>query len=245
MQTYKAELTEEEKEQIIKDFLPFIKYTASRLMWRLTPQMTVDDLISVGIIGLMDALQKYDNNKGKLRTFAEFRIKGAMLDELRSNEWMPRSVKDRINVIKAAHRELEKKLGRHPEDEEIASAVDMSLAEYYKTLQDASSTVVLRFEDFDRGASFDANIDILDCIADPHAKNPLVMLENIAQKEMLARLIEQLPEKEKLLLSLYYWEEMTMKEIGKVMNLTEGRVCQMHSQALIRLKAKLSDLQCL
>ncbi len=244
MQTYKAEISDEEKEQTIRDFLPFIKYTASRLLWRLPLQLTIDDLISVGIMGLMDALQKYDNTKGKLRTFAEFRIKGAMLDELRSNEWMPRSVKDRINGIKTAHRELEKELGRFPEDEEIASALDISLDEYYRTINDANSAVVLRLEDFDVSSTFDENIDILECIADPNARNPLSLLEDRKKKEMLAELIDQLSEKERLLLSLYYWEEMTMKEIGRVMKLTEGRVCQMHSRALIRLKSKLADNEC-
>ncbi len=236
----KAGHTEEEKEQIIKEFLPFIKYTASRLAWRLPPQMTVDDLVSSGLIGLMDALGKFEAGRVKLKTYAEFRIRGAMLDELRAVDWVPRSLKKKINAVKTAHGKLEKELGRCPDDEEVAEALQLSLDEYYKTLGDANGAVSFRFEDFDaNNGSSEDGLNIMECIPDAGAPSPLSMLETNEQKEMMARLIDELPEKEKLLLSLYYWEELTMKEIGRIMKLTEGRVCQIHTQALIRLKAKL------
>jgi len=244
MMEYIAELREEEKEQIIKEFLPFIKYTAGRLSWRLPPQLTVDDLISAGLMGLLDALEKYERGRSKLKTYAEFRIRGSMLDELRAVEWIPRSLKKKINTLKKAHTELEKELGRLPEDEEVAGSLNLSLDEYYKTLGDANGAIAFRFEDFENSGSADDGLNIMECIPDPNAQSPLTALEEKGRKDMVAGMIDGLPEKERLLLSLYYWEELTMKEIGKIMKLTEGRVCQLHAQALIRLKAKMEAARC-
>jgi len=236
---YKVEPTEAEKERIINDSLPFIKYTAYRLAQRLPPQMTVDDLISVGVMGLLDALQRYTEGRVKLNTFVEYRIKGAMLDELRSQDWVPRSLKTKIGQIRKAHRDLERDLGRMPTEEEIAQSLDITLDDYFKTLQSASNAVVFSFEDFRDRMYEDGELDVTECITDPDMKNPLELLEESSTREALAGLIAQLPDKEKLVLSLYYWEELTMKEIGKVMSLTEGRVCQLHNQALIRMKANM------
>ncbi len=238
MVEYQPTYTEEDKEKIIRDFLPFVKYTANRLAWRLPPQLTVDDLISTGLMGLLDALEKFDG-RVKLKTYAEFRIKGSMLDELRAMDWVPRSTKKKISEIRNAHSTLERELGREPDDEEVAELLEIGLDEYYGTLQDASGAVSLRFEDFEKNSG--EGLNIMECIADEREKSPLALIEEADQKKVLARFITQLPEKEKLLLSLYYWDELTMKEIGKVMNLTEGRVCQLHTQALIRLKAKVSN----
>ncbi|MBI5849246.1 MAG: FliA/WhiG family RNA polymerase sigma factor [Nitrospirae bacterium] len=238
MAGYEPAFTEEDKEKIIRDFLPFVKYTASRLSWRLPPQLTIDDLISTGLMGLLDALERFEPGRVKLKTYAEFRIKGAMLDELRAMDWVPRSTKKKISDIRNANSRLERELGREPEDEEVAAILELELDEYYGTLQEASGSISLRFEDFEENAG--EGLNIMECIADEREKSPLALLEESDQKKVLARFITQLPEKEKLLLSLYYWDELTMKEIGKVMNLTEGRVCQLHTQALIRLKAKVS-----
>jgi len=239
MQEYKVEWSEEQKEKIINDSLPFIKYTAYRLGQRLPPQLSMNDLVSIGIMGLLDALQRYAEGRVKIKTFVEYRIKGAMLDELRSHDGVSRSLKNKINQIKNAHRKLEKELGRLPDEEEVAKSLNMTLDNYYRTLQTASNAVVFSFEDF-RGKMQEENeIDVMECIPDPAMKTPLELMEENSAREALAHLINDLPEKEKLILSLYYWEELTMKEIGKVMNLTEGRVCQLHSQALIRLKARM------
>ncbi len=240
MNGLKVEMSEQEKERILNDSLPFIKYTAYRLAQRLPPQLSVSDLISVGVMGLLDALQRYTEGRVKLNTFVEHRIKGAMLDELRAHDWMPRSVKTKIGQIRKAHRELERDLGRMPNEEEIAGRLSISLDEYYRIVQSASNAVVFSFEDFRDRMHEESDMDVTECIPDPDMKTPLELLEQSSAKEALAVVIEQLPEKEKLVLSLYYWEELTMKEIGKVMNLTEGRVCQLHNQALIRLKAQMS-----
>src|SRR3990170_4718124 len=232
----KREFSEEEKEQIIKDSLPFIKYTAYRLAWRLPPQLTVEDLMSVGIMGLLDALSRYREDKGKINTFLEYRIKGAMLDELRAHDWISKSMKKKIASVEKAFLELEREKGRLPEAEEIAEKLNMSLDEYYKILQGAHSGIMLRFEEFNRKMGSESSFDLEESIPDPNMKTPLELYEDNKKKELLADLIDKLPEKEKVILSLYYWEEMTMKEIGKVLNLTEGRICQLHNQALSRLK---------
>jgi RNA polymerase sigma factor for flagellar operon FliA len=236
---YKMEIGESEKEEIIKEFLPFIKYTAYRFSKRLPPQMTVNDLISSGVIGLLDSLQRFEEGRVKLATFVEHRIRGAMLDELRSQDWVPRSMKTKIKAVKQAHQKLEQELGRLPHDEEIAASLEISLEEYYKTIQDAHGAVTLSLDDFYNSNNDDRDADTSARIADPTAKTPLEIFEDHDLKETLAHHINDLPEKEKLVLSLYYWDELTMKEIGKVLNLTEGRVCQLHNQALLRLKARL------
>jgi RNA polymerase sigma factor for flagellar operon FliA len=233
----KKTMSEVEKEQIIKEFLPFIKYTAHRLAWRLPPQLTVDDLVSSGLMGLLDALEKFEQGRVKLKTYAEIRIRGAMFDELRAVDWVPRSMKKKANEMKNALSRLEKRLGRAPEDEEVVEELGISLDEYYKTLHDASGAIAVRFEDFrDNGSG--EGLNIMECMPDPNAKDPHEVLEESDLKDAIASLIDELPEKEKLILSLYYWDELTMKEIGGVLDLTESRVCQLHSQALLRLKGK-------
>jgi len=227
------------REEIIREFLPFIKYTASRLAWRMPPQMTVDDLVSSGLIGLMDALGRYQEGRVRLRTYAEFRIRGAMLDELRAADWTPRSLKKRVNEVRSFQGRLQKELGRPPEDEEVAEAMQMSLDEYYRTLGEANGAVSYRFEDFDGCGDSGEGLNILKCIPDAGAQDPLDLLQTRQQTEGLARLIGEMSEKEQLLLSLYYWEELTMKEIGRIMKLTEGRVSQIHSQALSKLRAAM------
>lgn len=230
-------MKETEKERVIREFLPFIKYTAHRLSWRLPPQLTVDDLVSSGLMGLLDALDKFEQGRVKLKTYAEIRIRGAMFDELRAVDWVPRSMKKKAGELKSAVSSLEKRLGRAPEDEEIVRELGISLDDYYRTLRDASGAIAVRFEDFRENDSGDG-LNIMECMADPNAEDPHEALEESDLREAIAGLIDELPEKEKLILSLYYWEELTMKEIGRVLELTESRVCQLHSQALLRLKSK-------
>jgi RNA polymerase sigma factor for flagellar operon FliA len=201
--------------------------------------MTVDDLISSGLMGLLDALDKFEPGRVKLKTYAEIRIRGAIFDELRAVDWVPRSTKKKAGRLKSAHLELEKQLGRPPEDEEVVKSLGITLDEYYKMLYETCSAVAVRLEDFRDGGSSGDGLNVLECIPDRNSKDPLSLLEESDIKEALAGLIEELPEKEKLILSLYYWEELTMREIGKTLDLTESRVCQLHGQALLRLKVKM------
>ncbi|MBI4688378.1 MAG: FliA/WhiG family RNA polymerase sigma factor [Nitrospirae bacterium] len=236
---YKHKASEEEKERIIKDFLPFIKYTAYRFSWKLPPQLTVDDLVSVGLMALLNAIERFDSGKAKLKTYAEYKIKGAMLDELRACDTVPRSVRSKMNIMKSASAELQEKLGRAPEDEEIAESMGVSLKDYYKTIQNANSSGHIRFEDLNGNMNDSEGINIIESIADPSEKSPLHMVEETEEKETLSRMIDELPKREKLILALYYWEELTMKEIGQALSLTEGRVCQLHNKAVSELKVKL------
>jgi RNA polymerase sigma factor for flagellar operon FliA len=241
MDSAQPELSEGEKEMIINKSLPFIKYTAYRLSHRLPPQLSVNDLISVGIVGLLDALKRYSAGRAKLNTFTEYRIKGAMLDELRAQDWIPRSLKQKIGLINKTQKQLQESLGRVPSGDEVADSLDITLDEYYRTIESASHAVVSSFEDL-RGPSWqEGDLDVMECIPDTAAKSPLEQCEENSIRNALAELIDQLPEKERLVLSLYYWEELTMKEIGRVLQISEGRVCQLHSQAILTMKSQMSS----
>ncbi len=234
-----AARADDETERIIREFMPYIKYTARRLGWRLPPNLSEDDLVSAGVLGLLDALRKFRPGEVKLKTYAEYRVKGAMLDELRAADNLPRSVRDRINAMKSTYGRLEQTLGRAPDEDEVAKALGVSIDEYRRTLLENGSGLTLRFGDFEGRGDGDGEQNFLDNFPDPAAKDPLAVVESECRREALARVIRELPEKEKLVLSLYYWDELTMKEIGKALGLTEGRVCQLHGQAIMRCKARL------
>jgi RNA polymerase sigma factor for flagellar operon FliA len=239
----KSKVKEERKEEVIKEFLPYIKYTAYRLSWKLPPHVTTEDLISVGLMGLMDALERFEPGKVKLKTYAELRIKGAMIDELRATAWIPRSMRKKIVDINNARTKLEKKFGRMPDDVEVAKSMKMPLDEYFRILQYATSSNPVRLEDFRNSKYSDSDLNITECIADPKAKSPLSILEEKDTKDKLVDLIDSLPKKDKMVLALYYYEELTMQEIGRVLNITESRVCQIHSQALGKLKTKVKSIR--
>ncbi len=243
MQAYRTKATEQEKEGIIKEMLPYIKYTAYRLAWRLPPQLTVDDLISVGVIGLLDAIERFDpSRQANIKTFAEYRIRGAMLDELRAAEWIPKHLQKRINDLKSTYNTLEQKLGRPPSEEEVAEELGIDLNEFFKLLENASRSFTFSIEDIEQmiGRNGNGDYSIHEHIKDHDAKDPLALLEKADVKKHLMEAIERLPEREKTILSLYYWEELTLKEIGEVLGISESRVSQLHSQALLRTKAYIS-----
>lgn len=233
-----AEAYVDVSEQVVRDFLPFIRYTARRLSWRLPPSIQEEDLVSVGVVGLLDALRRFREGTVKLKTYAEHRIKGAMLDELRTADMLPRGVRDRVLAMKSAHGMLERKLGRMPEESEVAGALGIPLDEYRKTLRESGAALQIRFEDFGPRKDEDGHGDLLQNIPGPEGNDPLSLAERGNFRELLADVVAELPEKERLVLSLYYRDELTMKEIGKALGLTEGRVCQIHGQALLRCKAR-------
>jgi len=233
-----AEVEDNVSEQVVLDFLPFIRYTARRLSWRLPPAISEEDLVSVGVVGLLEALRRFREGTVKLKTFAEHRIKGAMLDELRTADMLPRGVRDRVNAMKSAHGMLERRLGRLPEDPEVAEALGVSLDDYHKTLRESGAALQIRFEDFGPRKDEDGFGDLLQNFPDVEGKDPLSLAETANLRDQLTKVVAELPEKEQLVLSLYYRDELTMKEIGKAIGLTEGRVCQIHGQALLRCKAR-------
>jgi RNA polymerase sigma factor for flagellar operon FliA len=235
------DLTEEEKEDIISELLPYIKYTALRLAWRLPSQLNVEDLMSAGVVGLLDAINRYKEDKGSLPTFVKYRIKGAMLDELNEYNTIPKSQKKKMDMIKKACIEMEKDFGRMPEDEEIADAIGLTLDEYYEIIQSSQAATIHNIEGFTQRQGNGEEINLAEIIPDDSSDNPMKKLEERDKKRWLAELINELPKREKLILSLYYWDELTMKEIAVIMEMTEGRVCQLHRKALLWLKAKIQS----
>jgi RNA polymerase sigma factor for flagellar operon FliA len=229
---------EERREALIKEFAPTIKYLASRLAVRLPSYLDAEDLFSVGLIGLLNAFDRYDpTREAKFKTYAEYRIRGAMLDEIRSMDWIPRSVRDRISLLQRTCDGLQKRLGRPPSEEEIGEAMGLSQEELSDFLVRSQGAFILSLDDLDSHEPEPRML--MQCMADPSARDPLAELVSEDKRKQLATAIETLPQKERLVLTLYYYEELTMKEIGKVLSVTESRVSQLHSQALIRLKGSL------
>ena len=236
-------ITPENKEAIIMEYAPMIKYVASRIALRLPPHIEVDDLISVGVLGLMDAIGKYDPNRGaKFKTYAEFRVRGAILDELRSMDWVPRSVRQKATSVDAVVQKLQAKLGRPPSDEEVAGEMGVSLDEFFRTLNQTQNIPILSLEDLGIAKESGEQKSLLDCLAGKSDSDPQTQLRLNELKEIIAKAIDTLPEKERLMISLYYYEELTMKEIGEILSITESRVSQIHSKAVFRLRTKLKSL---
>jgi RNA polymerase sigma factor FliA len=225
------------REELIMKYAPLVKSIVGRLAAKLPIDLAdKEDLINVGIMGLMSALEKFDKTRNvQFETYASFRIKGAVLDELRAKDWVPRATRSKDTKLENAMGALQKKLGRAPDEDEIARQLDISLEEYFKLLEEAKCIPLISTEDLppDYLERFSRE-DILEEIS---TGNPLNLLENMEIKEKLKDAINQLPEKERMVLSLYYYEELTMKEAGLVMNLTESRVCQLHAQAVLRLRS--------
>lgn len=234
----------DDRERIVEEFLPYIRYSARRLRWRLTPSLAEEDLVSAGVAGLLDALRRFDDGRVKLRTYAEYRIRGAMLDALRAADIVPRSARDRIKAARQAHANLERELKRMPDDAEVAKEMGIALGDYHRILGEMGWAIVVRFEDVEGRSGEVGEQTVHDVLHGRAAQDPLTLLEGERRKDLLAGVVEELPEKERLVVSLYYRDEMTMKEIGAVLGLTEGRVCQLHSQAILRMRARL-DPECL
>ena len=237
------EITTENREEVIKRYSPMIKYVANRIAMRLPPHIEVDDLISVGVLGLMDAISKYDSSRGaKFKTYAEFRVRGAILDELRALDWVPRSIRQKASAVEKVVRSLESKLNRLPEDDEVAKEMDMSLDQFYRTIDETKSVPVFSLEDLGIAKESGEQQSLLDCLAGKADADPQTQIRLIELKEIIAKAIDTLPEKERLMVSLYYYEELTMKEIGAVLDITESRVSQIHSKAVLHLRTKLKSI---
>lgn len=231
-------LTDHQRDKMIEEYAPVVRYLAQRLVFRLPPHLDLEDLIQAGIIGLMDAIVKYDaSREAQFKTYAEFRIRGAMLDEIRALNWVPRSVREKVVLLQNTIGELEKKLKRHPSEEEMAAALEMSLGEFEAFLSQAKATTLLRLDDL--GLKEGEERNLFDSLADAQAEDPLILLLSQDTRETLIAAIRNLPKKEQLVVSLYYENELNMKEIGKVLSVTESRVCQLHTQAILRLKNRL------
>ena len=225
------------RDQLITEYLPYVKRIVHRIAVHLPSTIDIDDLMNVGVIGLIQAVDRYDPGRdNKFMTYAVFRIKGAVLSELRSRDFLSRSNRRKIRDLENACSKLEQKLGRDVDDEEVAQELGIAVEQVYRTKQ-MSSISFISFEELGF-SSRDEKEKLLSYLID-NDENALTLTRLKELKDAVARSIEQLPEKEKLVISLYYLEELTMKETGKVLNITESRVSQIHSQAILRLRTKL------
>ena len=225
---------------VVVEYSPMVKYVANRIALRLPPHIEVEDLISVGVLGLIDAIEKYDPARGaKFKTYAEFRVRGAILDELRSMDWVPRSIRQKASQVDAVTQKLQAKFGRPPEDEEVAKELGISLDQFFDTLNVTRSMPVLSLDDLNIVKETGGQQSLLDCLAGKVDADPQVQFRLNELKEIIAKTIDTLPEKERLVISLYYYKELTMSEIGVVLNVTESRVSQIHSKTMFRLRTKL------
>jgi RNA polymerase sigma factor for flagellar operon FliA len=223
-------------DELVTQYAPLLKRIAYHLISRLPPSVQIEDLMQAGMIGLLEASKKYDPSQGaSFETYAGIRIRGAMMDEIRRSDWTPRSVHRKTRQLASVVREIENREGREARDEEIVEALGIGMAEYHRMLQDATTSRVLSMEDmFSPGEERDDSVF-------GESDGPLEELYRDAFKEALAENIDGLPEREKLVLSLYYDDELNLREIGEVLGVSESRVCQIHGQALVRLRSRMTE----
>jgi RNA polymerase sigma factor for flagellar operon FliA len=225
-------------QQRITEFAPLVRRMAHYLAAKLPSSVQIDDIIQAGLIGLMDAAQRFEESQGfQFETFASQRIRGAMLDELRQNDWLPRSMRKSLRQIEGAVNKLEQRFGRPPNERELASELGVSLDTYHEMLQEAKGYQLVHLDDF----GGEGDDEYLDRHCADNRSNPLERFQDKRFRAALIKAIENLPEREKLLMGLYYEKELNFKEIAAVLEVSESRVCQLHSQAAARLRAKLKD----
>lgn len=229
------------RDELILHYAPFIKYIAGRIALRLPPHIDINDVVHAGVLGLIDAIDKFDPSKGVLfKTYAEFRIRGAILDSLRAMDWVPRSVRKTVTTLERTYAELERKNNRPATDEEVAAALQIDTEKLHALLSQASGITLLSLEMISNHE--DARLKLVDCLTDTDAETPLTLLKNRELSDLIAAAIAELPEKERTVVALYYYDDLTMKEISRIMHLTESRVSQLHTKAMLRLRGKLQDI---
>lgn len=241
-QNYKEHAQLEARDELIIHYAPMVKYVANRLAINLSSVVEVDELISYGIEGLMDAMEKYDPTRNiKFETYAITRIRGSMIDGLRSMDWVPVSVRQKSKELEKAYLRLESQLGRAATDQEIAQEMGISEKELASLLKEVAATAIISLDDYLPGdESEDKKRRIVEMLEDENAVNALEMVEIQEVKDVLAKAIAKLPEKEKMVIYLYYFEGLTLKEIGLTLNLSESRISQLHTKAVLRLRGSLS-----
>jgi RNA polymerase sigma factor FliA len=229
------------RDRLILTYAPLVKYVAGRLGSGLPAHVDEGDLVSYGLLGLIAAIERYDPDRDvKFETYAIARIKGSILDELRAMDWVPRSVRSRAREIERAIADLESKLGRAPSDEEIATKVGISQEELEDSLTDISRSSIAALDElWTVSGSGGDQIALIDTIEDESVPDPQSAMSATEMKEAIADAIARLPEREKLVVTLYYYEDLTLREIGEVLGVTESRVSQLHTKAILRLKARL------
>ncbi len=238
---YKVDGDASARERLVVAYSPMVKFVAGRLGAGLPSHVDDADLISYGLMGLIGAIERFDPERGiKFETFAMTRIRGAIIDELRSLDWVPRSVRSRAREIEAAQAKLEHELQRAPSEAELAARLEISEDELQTSLLEiANSSVYALDELWTVSDSSGDQVSLLDTISDPRAEDPQESLASSEVKDRLTEAISSLPEREQLVVALYYYENLTLREIGEVLGVTESRVSQLHTKAVMRLKSGL------
>jgi RNA polymerase sigma factor for flagellar operon FliA len=240
-QEYREKRDKAVRDRLILTYAPLVKYVAGRLGSSLPAHVDEGDLVSYGLLGLIGAIERYDPDRDiKFETYAIARIRGAIIDELRALDWVPRSVRSRARQIERAIGELEAKLGRAPTDEEIAAKVGVTVDELDNSLTDISRSSIAALDELWSVSGDGDQVSLLDTLEDDNISQPAEVLDETETREALADAIARLPEREKLVVTLYYYEELTLREIGEVLGVTESRVSQLHTKAILRLKSRLA-----
>ena len=231
------------RERLILHYSPLVKYVAGRVGVGLPPNIEQADLVSYGIFGLIDAIEKFDLERAiKFETYAINRIRGAIIDELRSIDWIPRSVRFKAREVEKAYQALEAKLQRTPTESEVASQMGVKLEDLHSIFSQVSFVNVVALDELlHAGGDRGDKMTLGDTLEDPKAPDPINLFEGEETKFILAKAINTLPEREKIVVTLYYYEGLTLAEIGQVLGVTESRICQMHTKAVLQLRAKLSE----
>jgi RNA polymerase sigma factor for flagellar operon FliA len=239
---YKSDGDERARERLVVAYSPLVKFIAGRMASGLPSHVEEGDLISYGLLGLIGAIERFDLEREiKFETFAVARVKGAIIDELRSLDWVPRSVRARARDVEQASSALQSKLQRSPTDEEMAERLEMTVEEFQDALLEIANSSVLALDDlwsFADPEGGGGQISILDTIEDPGAADPLSEAQTSELKDRLADSIQGLPERERLVIALYYYEHLTLREIGEVLGVTESRVSQLHTKAVLGLRSR-------
>jgi RNA polymerase sigma factor FliA len=240
---YKATGEERLRERLILHYSPLVKYVAGRVGVGLPPNIEQADLVSYGIFGLIDAIEKFDLQRAiKFETYAISRIKGAIIDELRSIDWIPRSVRYKAREVEKAYAALEARLHRTPTEAEVAQELGIALEDLHQIFSQVSFVNVVALDELlNAGGDKGDKLSLVDTLEDTKAEDPVQAFETEETKHLLAKAINTLPEREKIVVTLYYYEGLTLAEIGQVLGVTESRICQMHTKAVLQLRGKLAD----
>ncbi len=227
------------KEEFVAEFTPLVKRIAYHMMAKLPASVQVDDLIQAGMIGLLDAIKRYEGSYGRqFESYASQRIRGAILDELREADWLPRSMRKKMRDVETTIRKLEQDLGHPPGEQELADELEISIDEYHKILQNARGAQLIYYEDFQK----DDEDPFLDRFCVDSGGDPLEALLDENLRALLIKAIDNLPPREKQVMGMHYEQEMNLREIGEVMGVSESRVCQLHTQAVSRLRSRMRSI---
>ncbi|MBX7160638.1 MAG: RNA polymerase sigma factor WhiG [Acidimicrobiia bacterium] len=240
---YHGEGDKDARDKLIVHYSPLVKYVAGRVSVGLPSNVEQADLVQYGMFGLIDAIDKFDTERGiKFETYAISRIRGAIIDELRSYDWVPRSVRAKARMVERAYSTLEHKLGRTPSDAEVAEELGISDKEFQQIFTQISFVGLVALDELiGLGGDKGDNLTLGDTLADTGGQDPTAAFEVEELRHLLAEAINRLPEREKIVITLYYYEGLTLAEIGQVLAVTESRVCQMHTKAVLMLRSRMSD----